>query len=760
MKRPMFFWVILFVLGEVLVRLLPTGISGFLAVVFFVGVSFKKMPGKVRKLYLVGGCFLLFGMAGRVNEERKILFAEGLLDRQVSYAGRITGFEETKSGYRYVIRTSYVGEKRIHIRLETEVDSGCRIFLGSRVYGNGRAEAFSRASNPGEYDEEDYQYGKGIYLLLKEGRCSSGEKSVLPLRERLYRLRQYFSGVYGELFDEREASVARAMVLGDKSGLDADIRQLYQRNGIAHLIAISGLHLAMLGGTLYHFLRKRLGSYFAAAAVGTVFILLYGMMTGWSGATLRAVVMLILSMGAEVGGRRYDTLTAVSAALLLMLAVNPCQINQPGFLLSFGAILGIAVVNPVWKILYPNIPERLNGLLVSVSVQIVLTPVLLYYFYEIPIYGVVLNVLVVPLMGILLPLLLGCALLAGIWQTGAVLLAAPAKGIFLLYEMLCRAGEQLPGHTLCTGRPGMPWMVCYYGIILIWLVAAYRRKKGIPMFSCILLLTLFLAFRLPGNLRVTLFDVGQGDGIYLKTVHGGHILVDGGSSSRRSVGKYVLKNGIKYYGGAALDYVFISHSDSDHYSGIEELLEDDAVVIRNVVLPVTVNPDEAYRKLELLAKRKGSRVRYMKAGDELIFDGITFSCLSPEERAYADKNQGSMVLQAAYKEFTMLFTGDADETVEQELLKKITEPVEVLKVAHHGSATASSESFLAGVRPAVSCVSVGEENRYGHPADCVMERLERFSGRIYLTKEEGAITIETDGYSYRVRTFAGRENQS
>lgn len=216
----------------------------------------------------------------------------------------------------------------------------------------------------------------------------------------------------------------------------------------------------------------------------------------------------------------------------------------------------------------------------------------------------------------------------------------------------------------------------------------------------------------------------------------------------------MLKNSAKFYGAGKLDYVFVSHSDSDHYSGILELLEDDTVSVDNFVLPYITNPDESYRRLEQTAMEQGCRLYYMKRGDMLQIDGITFTCLNPETRDYADKNTGSLVLKLSYRNFDALLTGDMDKLVEECILADMDgETIEFLKVAHHGSATASSEVFLKVVRPEVACVSVGEGNRYGHPAAEVMERLSVYAEKIYLTKDSGAITIDTDGRKYWVTPF-------
>lgn len=755
MKRPMLFWVILFILGEVLYRIFPISIISMIAVGMALGISMisKNSMKKYKKVLYIGILFFLLGAIRLGDIREQMGFCKMEEGSRVAVMGTITGVEVSGKNRYYILKSSRIEGKEIHIRVRLSFKGEETVMLGSRLVATGEVKKFGNATNPGEYDEQRYQNGKGIFLFLQKVEVIEQEEPAVPVREGLYQLRQFFSKVYIMLFGEKNGSLAAAMVLGEKGALDTDIKQLYQRNGIAHLTVISGLHIAMIGGALYHLLRKCLGSYPVSAGIGIFFILLYGIMTGLSEATVRAVIMLVTLIGAEVSGRKYDSITAVSLALFLMLAANPYQITQTGFQLSFGAILGIAIVNPLWKHIFPKIPQFMNGLMTSISVQLVILPVMLYYFYEVPVYGIMLNVIVVPLMSILLVLLLICGVAGSFFLKGAVLFAKPAQLIFVLYEQLCVWSEKLPIHTICTGRPSVCWMLFYYGILSLVLTAGYRKKYNLLGLSGILYIGIFSVFLFPGNLKICMFDVGQGDGIYMRTPDKKHILMDGGSSSRRKLGTYVLKNGVKFYGGAELDYVFISHSDSDHYSGILELFDEDTIHVKNLILPAVSNPDEAYTKIEKKALKKGCIIRYMKRGDSLKIGNVTFYCLNPVKKVYEDKNQGSLVFLVTYDKFNILFTGDMDETVEDEIADAVTETIEVLKVAHHGSATASSEMFLKKLKPVVACVSVGEKNHYGHPAKEVMERLKRFCNKIYLTKEGGAITIDTDGNRYRITTF-------
>jgi len=750
----MLYWVILFILGEVLYKILSIYVVGlFGGGMLLIYVIITRRLGKRSDIHWMGILLFFLGVFCMHSWERMEAFCDMPEGNLITFAGKVHEKKESEYGVTYIIKTDIVNDKRIHLKIELTMENPVSLLLGSDITGNGVVKKFSVATNPGGYDEESYKHGNGIFISVEGGMIQIKRNPHFQWKENLRNLQLHFGQIYRKLFDEKNASLATAMVLGDKHNLDADVKALYQRNGIAHLIAISGLHIAMIGGTLYRLLRRLTGSYPYAAVVGVAFIITYGVMTGLSSATFRAVIMLSTAIGADVCGRRYDGLSAIALALLVMLITNPYQITQVGFLLSFGAVIGIAIVQPIWKLILSAVPRCLEGLFVSISVQLVLIPVLLYSFYEIPMYGVLLNVIVVPLMNILLGLLLACGGIGLISTSAAMLPAKLVDWIFSFYEWLCSASESLPGHTLCTGRPVMGWMILYYGILCMLVWFAYRGKRRMCYGMVAVLFGILWFLFVPVRLQICVLDVGQGDGIYIRTKHRRHILVDGGSSTEKRIGTYVLESGLKYHGADALDYVFVSHSDKDHYSGIQELLENDIISIYNLVLPAIMNPDSSYLELESLAIQKGCKVYHMKKGDSLHIDGTTFECLGPLKQAYEDKNAGSLVLQMQYGAFDMLFTGDLTTEEEWKMLDDIKRGIEVLKVAHHGSATSSSAVFLQAVAPKVACISVGERNQYGHPAKEVIKRLNQIAGKIYLTKDSGAITIRTDGTTYDIRTF-------
>lgn len=260
-----------------------------------------------------------------------------------------------------------------------------------------------------------------------------------------------------------------------------------------------------------------------------------------------------------------------------------------------------------------------------------------------------------------------------------------------------------------------------------------------------------------GKLTVTMLDVGQGDGLYIKGPEGMNYFVDGGSSDVSSVGKYRIEPFLKSGGVAVLDYVFISHGDADHMNGIEELLENQKMGIRikTLVLPPEEVQDDSLKVLARKAAGHGTRVAVMNKGDTLTEEEMKLTCMAPAQEYHGETgNAASMVLEIEFQEFDMLFTGDVEGEGEQLLgrsgqLKKY----DVLKAAHHGSKNSSSEEFLEQTKPRISWISAGMENRYGHPHEETLERLDEVGSRIYSTQQCGAVTLVTDGKRLEVLPY-------
>ena len=277
-----------------------------------------------------------------------------------------------------------------------------------------------------------------------------------------------------------------------------------------------------------------------------------------------------------------------------------------------------------------------------------------------------------------------------------------------------------------------------------------------------------------GKLTTVVLDVGQGDGIFMRGPKGGTYLVDGGSSDVKKAGKYRIEPFLKSQGVVVVDYVLISHGDSDHMNGVEELIErqDIGVRIGTLVMPVQEVWDEALKGLAEKALANGTHVAVIEPGQNIKEGNMSITCIQPgnpeteagngeaegrdAEEGYEPGNAASMVLAVKFGEFDMLLTGDVEGEGEEQLIRQLEEQYrnctwEILKVAHHGSKNSSTEEFLRQIKPVYAFISAGQENRYGHPHQETIERLADIGSKIYSTQENGAIIVEVeDGETMKV----------
>ncbi|MCI9337889.1 MAG: MBL fold metallo-hydrolase [Lachnospiraceae bacterium] len=723
--------------------------------------------------------------------------------------------------------------------------------LGRTVALEGVFYPYSQATNPGEFDSAVYYRTLGIGGKLRKAQVLYRGEDSWPVRNCLYELKCHWKERLYRIFPEKEAAVMSALLLGDKSELDSELKDLYKRNGILHILSISSLHITIIGMSVYRLLRKVGLPVCPAAVGGSVLLLLYGGVTGFSVSACRAIGMYLIRMAGEMTGRTYDMLTALGVMGAGMVAVNPWYLQSSGFLLSFSSVLGIGVVSPV---LAPQLPEGaakpkkgggkhaagqpfslggaagdvrawlaaqgaeagrslLGSAVASLSITLTTLPIQLWFYYEIPIYSVFLNLFVLPLMK---PMMI----------TGLLAMLTPGLGIlgtvdlFILksYEALCAGFDGLPFHTWNPGCPKI-WQIVVYYLLLggVVLARAYRKDRAqdgrdtgpagdaypgkcmgqasgrgpwgkrigaagggffgpVAEICTLAAAVLLFAVRPPRENSVTFLDVGQGDCILVRTASGENYLFDCGSSSRSSVGRYVLLPYLKYHGIRNIDAVFLSHPDTDHVNGAVELLEtggDNRITVGRLLLPAIRREDRQEKLGELEAAAKAASqesavsVGYLKAGDEWECGSARFVCVHPQEGFDAeDINACSLCFYVVFAErpqavtgqcWTMLLTGDVQNEGEAALREELQErdigDITLLKAAHHGSKNSTPRELLQRLSPRLTVISSGRNNRYGHPHGELLERLEESGTVIVQTAAFGAITVTYSGGEIRVTGF-------
>lgn len=666
--------------------------------------------------------------------------------------------------------------------------------MGSLVIMHGRYRALRHATNPGEFDGADYYRIMGQQGRVMECRLLGKSRTYDSFGERMYRIREYCSLLLDACYDPENASVMKAMLLGEKGTLDTDIKELYQQNGIIHILAISGLHLSVAGMGCHVFFKKIRLPEMVNIILSIGLMYCYGTMTGMGVSMLRAYIMFALHLCAGLIGRTYDLLCAVTVAALVVLLRQPLYLQHSGFLFSFGAICGIGIFLPVvmQNLFGQGRMEKtfFSGIAVSISTL----PVYLNFYYEFPPYSVLLNLIVIPCMT--LTLLFGLASLAAAacFLPFGVVISYPVAVLLGFYKKCCDLCLALPDNRWRTGCP-RPWQTVLFLAILAGLCIGNRRLPKLYFWQGVLCALLVLTVRLPYGLQITMVDVGQGDCIYLTEDSGIHMLIDGGSSDQSDVAAYQIMPFLKHEGASCLDAVVITHPDSDHIGGIRGLLEETGtggIAIRALYLPDVGESGrtEEYCGLEKTAEAAGVPVRYIGVGDILQCGEVMLTCLHPEKGwNTSDTNAYSTVLYLTYGNFSALFTGDLEGEGERKVLELIRagqngaknkmeknengesetgqrgvrvektvvgvniHDITLLKVAHHGSGNSTGEDFLQAVKPKVALISAGRKNKYGHPHEELLERLRNCGCLVYRTQESGAVTVQVQGARVRVSGY-------
>lgn len=751
MKRPWLLIAASIVLGELMCFGIGKWVSIVAIIALIVSFAYKKWRG-----YSIFCLTFLLGVCSMSCVKHS--HTEKILGEQKIYL-RVHKIEEKEEKILFYGRhvLIYADKKKV----------GEDICIGNLISCRGEFFPPRPASNPGSFCADFYYKSIGIEKIAFVEEVEIVDHWVNWPKQYLFDIKRQMIKKMQSFASEEVSGFLEAALLGEKSDLSPQMYQLYRKNGIAHLLAISGLHISILGMSLYQLLRKRLRwNFLCSGLCASLLLYLYSEFTGASVSVLRASSMLVLFFVSQYLGRSYDLLSAMAFSASWILLFSPYQLFQCGFLLSFLAILAIGgPAMSIHRLLRDSKKKEMaQALAVSLSIQIVTMPVIAYFFFSIPLYGVLINLLVIPLMGMIIWSGIFSLCLSAFCIPLAKFMIYPASATLFFYQWICNLCEKLPGHSLLVGRPSMARILISYGIMFFlecFMIFFHQKKKVFAPWKVLvvevvtmLFFLLFLHHPYPKHTQVTFLDVGQGDGIFLQ-VGGENIFVDAGSSSNKKLGEYVL---CPFLGANAvhhLDAVFLTHADIDHINGILWLIENSDIVVEKIYLPEPAREDEHYDKIKALAKDRQIPILYCAAGDEFLIGRGKFTCLSPKRGEKIENvNAQSIVLWYQEKDFSMMLMGDARIEEEEEILhsKEIC-PVYVLKAGHHGSKTSTGDHWLRALRPNTVILSYGKKNRYGHPSKEVLKRLEEAKVRVFSTQKSGAIRLETDGKRMKIRGY-------
>lgn len=649
------------------------------------------------------------------------------------------------------------------------------VFPGNCVSLEGSLIPLTHPANSGQFDEFSYYAAEGINAKFYADSFVVTNSGTRYIKTLLFKLKRLMYGVYMSIMPEKEASVVSAMLLGEKKGLDESVKDLYSESGISHILAISGLHISVIGYSVYRILRKATKFNILAVIVSVVLILLYGVLSDFSVSTQRAVIMLIVMLFSRPLGRVYDEKSAMAFSACVILLRSPRLLFSASFLFSYSAVIGIFYILPAFKKRFSKGVKGfgkivLDSFLMSVSVQIATFPASVWFYHEFHTYSIVINMLILPLTSLLFSILI---------IGGAAAVIIPFLGRFIIggafyllefIELVCRTFRKLPFSTVLISAEDF-YYVCILTLCIT--VIALSVKKNIKRGAAVLCMALIFVLFVKENNMIGILDVGQGECAHIKA-GGQSILIDGGSTDIKNAGEYRIIPYLKYNGVSVIDFIFISHTDNDHISGIIELLEktdkNDGVpgkaeykgniLIRNIVIPdfrksgeAGLNEDENLKKITELAEEKNVKIVHAKKGFEVAYNDLAIKCIAPlYEKVYNDKNDASMMLDIRFFGNSLLFTGDTGKSELNDIFADTnkSEGYDLVKVPHHGSRNSASDIFYDTVskRSTLFYISCGAGNRYGHPHKEVTELTDMHS--------ECPVTITAFSGGQYVRNSGGR----
>ncbi|MFZ5899522.1 MAG: DNA internalization-related competence protein ComEC/Rec2 [Bacillota bacterium] len=638
--------------------------------------------------------------------------------------------------------------------------------------------------NPGAFSYRSYLERKGVgMLLLVRGdgsvtRLGSGDGSVrgcaLSIKKRL------LTGLGSSLTPEQSAVVA-GIVFGERASIPDSLNAVFAETGVVHVLSVSGLHVGFLLGVVLFVARVcRLGPAAVLILAATV-LYAYVLLVGFKPPVLRASVMWLMLLGAQQLGRSRDWPTAMAAAALLILTLQPLAVYDVGFQLSFAATWGILFIGPELVKGAATLAGRLGWawraswgwfLAVPAAAQLATWPIVAYYYNLFSTYSLLANWVAVPLVGLifvlgLLASVLGAAVPALSWVVG------PFTGALVdLFTWIVREVALLPGAAPVVPSPA-PWLIGVWFVLLysgvrIFAEKEWRERLGmffegrrrVTAVLLVLAVTVWLIPAGPRQLEVHFIDVGQGDSILLQTPGGKHVLVDTGGwrgelETASGAGDGVVVPYLKRLGIDRIDILVLTHLHEDHAGGTRAVV--DALNVAAAALPPAgADEDRRGSELRLFLEGRGITLSEVKAGDRIAIDpAVDIAVLAPLvpllKGTGADANNNSVVMRVTYGGVAFLLAGDVGLEGQERLVKSgLSLKADVLKVPHHGSVL--DEGFLNRVQPKTAVIPVGEGNRFGLPRQETVDLLRRRGIKVLRTDRDGAVIIKSDGRQVRVET--------
>lgn len=638
---------------------------------------------------------------------------------------------------------------------------------GDRIVARGQLRLPPEERNPGDFNYQRYLAAQNIYSIFKISSAqhvltlARGEgnrwfaAAVLPIRRfTIEFIDRQIGGQAGALL--------KGLLLGARGDMDEEVKEAFANVGVIHVLAVSGLNVGFVAALLIGllgFLRVPNPWRMFAAVVG---LYGYAVLTGLNPPVFRAAIMSIIFLVGTLLQRRTNILNSLSVAALIILTINPLQLFEVSFQLSFMAVLGTALfyrhftqsfdkVLSDWQAKGRKLPAAIVSMLfVSLAAQLATLPLTAYYFNRLPLYSLPANLVVVPAVEVIVILGFIALLFAVIWQPlGAILAGAVWLWLSALIAFVA-AVAKAPFASLPVPRLSLVWMIIFVLLCVTFLFRRRQKIRNVLIISMLLLLNVQIwhdALSRERGLRITFFDVGQGDATLVQFPNGKTLLVDAGDCTEYiDCGRDLLTPYLKRFGIRRINTLVLTHPHADHIGGAVSMMQE--MKIGRLVKTGVHSDDPFDGKIDSLCLAENVPVRYVEAGDTLLIDPeVLLLVLHPTTRfiqrassAPAEINDCSVVLKCIFHDHSLLLAGDAETPAECEMCRySDLLNSDVLKLGHHGSITAGSESFRKLVRAQSAVVSVAKFNRFGLPSKKLLVDIQKEGTEVLRTDEHGAI---------------------
>lgn len=698
----------------------------------------------------------------------EVFFSKSQLITYVDTINEYSGFIEdisldSPNKKRYIVKIDSVNNRGISPeKISLNILSKDTLDIGWRLDFTGKLSLPNVNTNPNLFNYRQHLLSKGIYTsgTIKEYNIDTIDRTSSPMHSLKTGVINRIDALYDHYLSGRNSSILKSMLLGDSSYVGEEDLRNYRDLGLAHILAISGLHIGIISGFLL-FIFSRIGIKRRLNILITLsFIWIYAFLVGFPPSILRANIMLSVLLYSQIFHEPYDILNTIFFAMAILLILNPYAIFSLGFILSFAATISIVVLTPRIKVLfYPNEGKLITTLSGILAVQIGLFPIMAYYFNSIPLLSIIGNLFIIPLLSFAIVLGFSMFFINFIFSSLNGILACFLNLILDFQFSLVDLFSGFYFKEIKLASPNI-FTICLYYIFIFLLFKIIeiehlnkRLVKTISIYILIFTIGSLIIIELDDRIELHFIDVGQGDSILIRNPDFDYLIDTGGSIfGDFDIGENITLPYLDKIGVKRLKAVFISHFHEDHYQGLYALLDN--IRIDNVLATYIPKDNEILNEIN----KQAIPFLLVDSGDNVnLGNGLKMDIIWSNERIYENENNMSLVCILNYRDHRVLFTGDMEKEVEREILDHIPKNIDIIKVPHHGSNTSSTMELLDKINPQIGLISLGRNNMYGHPSNEVLDRYRDVNTRIYRTDESGMVKMVLRDGSITVEEFLQRK---